>query len=90
MVNLLSELEGLCTQIPISLDQRCAGAQGEKIHVINVTPTWSLKRVGTARTNTRSERLKSTTAALSPSCTDDRIKSSSAGTDLTTVCVYSI
>lgn len=59
MVNLLSELEGLCTQIPICPDQRCAGLQREKIHVINVTPTWGLKRVGTAHKYSLFQRTES-------------------------------
>lgn len=41
MANLLSELLGLGTQIPICFDQHCGEVRSEKIHIINIIPTWS-------------------------------------------------
>lgn len=43
MANLLSELLGLHTQIPICFDQHCGEVQREKIHIIDIIPTRSPK-----------------------------------------------
>lgn len=50
MANLLSELLGLCTQIPICFDQHCGEVQSEKIHIINIIPTRSRKPLGITHT----------------------------------------
>lgn len=46
MANLLSELLGLGTEIPICFDQHCGEVRSEKIHIINIIPTRSPKPLG--------------------------------------------